>query len=632
MTSIPAGVALDERSHYEVAAAVVHQVSKLARHLPDEDAVWRAFARWRGAELAEYVQTVRQTRHSIFYYQLQHLYEFGIENVPAEHRESFCFQAGQHFGRVLLGEAICPVLQLALAKPGTFQFTVVEMLRMHLVRFSGNRYGLEAEFRPHELILSIQDRAASFTAGYLNQYGLIPERCFRNSLHFIAGTVDGFISHLIKDYQPGQNDFNILQRCGVIRLAVAENSSFNYEWLLQTLMGFLQQVQARQRVEVKETQLESDLVVASSSMREAWDKIRRASQSDEVVLLLGESGTGKTFIAQKIHSLSRRCQGPFIAVGLTSDLGSDNLVQSNLFGHERGAFTGATEQKQGLFSLAHGGTILLDEIGDASPELQAKLLRVIDSCTFKRLGGLRDIRVDVRIIAATHRPLEAMVREGKFRQDLYYRLNVIPIQVPPLRHRPESIPALADFLLTRITESSGRPSRKLSPALCALLQNYPWPGNVRELDHALRYAVAMSDAEILTLSEFPNAIRSHLQTQPEPAAGVGLADPPPAHGGVLDSEALRLCIRASDPRRLAGSACKYDFPCHVDFARRAYLATLIEECKGDLSLIGHYWDHHSEKTLRTLIQAFGLGEQLRAARLNSSRSADSESKDLPQTG
>ena len=605
---------MDDRSHYEVAAAVVREVTRLSKSLPDEDAVWSAFARWRGAQLHEYIQTIRRTRHSIFYYQLQHLYEFGVEHVPAECREDFCLLAGRHFAEMLVGEAIFPMLQVALARPGMFQSAIVEMIRIYLLRFASTKYQLDAEFRQREVLLTVQDSLSALTDHYARQYGLDPQRCFRNSFHFIAGTVDGFTAQMVKDYQPCQFGFSIVGKRGTIRLAVEETSVFNYEGLLRTLLGFLQQIQARQRIEAEETKLENELAVASPLMREAWDRVRRASRCDEVVLLLGESGTGKTFIAQKIHALSPRRQGPFIQVGLTSDLGSDNIVLSNLFGHERGAFTGATEQKQGLFSLANGGTILLDEIGDASPELQAKLLRVIDTSTFKRLGGVQDITVDVRIIAATHQPVEAMVHQGKFRQDLYYRLNVIPIHVPPLRLQPESIPALADLLLARVTRVPGNLPRKLSPELRSLLQHYPWPGNIRELEHALRHAVAMSDAEVLKLADLPSAIRTHFQTLPEGSPAPTDTSRSAAANRIVDREALRLAIRASDPKVVAETTKKYELTCHIDSIRKTYLATLIEECNGDLSLIGHYWDHGSEKTLRSLIRAYDLVDLLYAVR------------------
>ncbi len=617
-TSAVAERRFDDRSPYAAAAAVVRTIAQLSNEFRDDEAVWNAFARWRGAQLDEYVRTVRRTQHSIFYYQLEHLYEFGTEHVPAESRESFCFLAGRRFTDATLDESLYPILQVALAQPGQFQATVVDMIRRYLYRFTGNKYQLAAEYQPANIVLTLQERFAEDAAKYLRQFGLEPARCFQNSFNFISGGMDVFASHIIKNYAGGPLTAQIAGQRGQVLLPVAENSAFDYEGLLQTLLGVIQQIQARQRSEYEERRLESDLVVASPAMRETWNKVRRASQSDEAVLLLGESGTGKTFIAQKIHSLSNRRERPFIQVGLTSDLGSDNIIQSNLFGHERGAFTGATEQKQGLFSLADGGTILLDEIGDASPELQAKLLRVIDTCTFKRLGGVRDLRVDVRILAATHHSLEALADAGKFRRDLFFRLNVIPLHVPPLREQPEAIPALADFLLARITRAPRQLPRKLSPELVPLLQRYPWPGNIRELEHALRHAVAMSDAETLKVADFPGALRLSFQKPAAPrvapavAAGAG---PEPA---LIHEDALRLAIRAADVSALNAASKKHELPCHIDFARKVYLAALIEECQGDLSRIGNYWDRHSEKTLRTLIKSYGLTDHLQAARARGS--------------
>ncbi len=601
---------VDDRSPYAAAAAAVRATSQLAPNLGNEEAVWTAFAKWRNANLAEYLLTLRRTQHSLFYYQLQHLYEFCTEQVPADYREQFCFLAGRSFGQATLSETLFPLLQVALAKPGQFQATVAEMIRMYLHRFAGTKYRLVPEFEPGQIRLILQDRYSEIVAQNLKQYGLDPLRCFRNSFHFISGAVDYFASRIVRGYQTLPFGFQCDRQRGIICLPVGETSAFDYERLLETLLAFIYEVQARQRSDSEEHQLQNDLVVASPLMRQAWDKVLRASRSDEVVLLLGESGTGKTFIARKIHSLSPRRDGPFIHVGLTSDLGSDNIIQSNLFGHERGAFTGATEQKQGLFSLADGGTILLDEIGDASPELQSKLLRVIDTSTFRRLGGVHDIQVNVRIIAATHQPLEAMAGEGKFRRDLYYRLNVIPIRVPPLRDQPESIPALAEFLLGRLMRAQRRPAGKLSPELLSLLCRYPWPGNIRELEHALRHALAMGESDALTLADFPETVRAHFRHDPQP----GPQQPKPNRLEIIDREALRLAIRASNPKDVIASDNGQVLPCHIDYAKRIYLEALIEECQGDLSLIGHYWDHHSEKTLRALIHRLGLAASLQTAR------------------
>lgn len=607
----------EDRSPYAAAAAVVRTILQFSPEFKDEERVWSAYAAWRGANLGEYVKTLQRTQHSIFYYQLQHLYEFGKEQVPAQFREKFCFLAGGNFGEATLGETLYPLLQVGLAQPGQFQATVINMIRSYLYRFTGNKYELTAKVDPEKIEFTVQERFSETIARYLRQYGLDPAHCFRNSFNFIAGAIDFFGSRILKGYQAMPFAFHTVGQRGFIHFPAAETNIFDYEQLLQRLLSSIQQIQARQRRDFEESRLESDLVIASASMRETWNKVRRASRSDEVVLLLGESGTGKTFIARKIHSLSDRKDGPFIQVGLTSDLGSDNIIQSNLFGHERGAFTGALEQKQGLFSLAHGGTILLDEIGDASPELQSKLLRVIDTATFKRLGGVQDIHVDVRIIAATHQPLETMAAEGKFRKDLYFRLNVIPIQVPPLREQPESIPSLTEFLLARLANNAQRVPARVPPELASLLQHYPWPGNIRELLNGLRHAVAMCDSETLSISDFPETVSNFFKKQSP------LTRCTPAHtdgGGspdIIDRRALRLAIRAHDPKSLKSATRKDEVPCAIDYARKVYLETLIDECHGDLALIGQYWDHHSEKTLRSAIRAFGLEQHLRAARRKS---------------
>jgi DNA-binding NtrC family response regulator len=186
--------------------------------------------------------------------------------------------------------------------------------------------------------------------------------------------------------------------------------------------------------------------------------------------------------------------------------------------------------------------------------------------------------------------------------------------VPPVREQPEAIPALADFLLARITRSPRQLPRKLSPDLVPLLQHYPWPGNIRELEHALRHAVAMSDAEMLKLADFPGALRLSFQKQTQLTIAAGSSAGAERKPALIDLGALRLAIRATDLSALIATDKKHELPCHIDFARKAYLAALIEECQGDLSLIGHYWDRHSEKTLRSLIKSYGLADCLQTAR------------------
>jgi DNA-binding NtrC family response regulator len=227
----------------------------------------------------------------------------------------------------------------------------------------------------------------------------------------------------------------------------------------------------------------------STKMREAVDTARKAAISKSTVLLLGESGTGKEIFARAIHNWSERKNEPFIAincVGLSKD-----LLESELFGHERGAFTGAHQLKKGKMELAHGGTVFLDEVGDISVELQTKLLRFLQEREFERLGGTQPIPVDVRVIAATSRDLSTAIKQGRFREDLYYRLNVIPISLPPLRERREDIPVLAKHFLRRFAAEAKKNFTGIEAEAQARLVAYGWPGNVRELANAIERAVVL---------------------------------------------------------------------------------------------------------------------------------------------
>ena len=607
----------DQRSMYEVAVAVVRQILKLCPHHGGEEGVWRAFATAQGRNQVPYFEAVQQTRHSLFHYELQQLIEFGIGEVAAEHRESFCLAAGQTLGASALEETVYPLLSAVGGYRGGVQERLAKMISMYLQHYAGDEYLLTSRFTPAEVVLQIKEQYQGRAAAYFANYGLDAARCFQQNLELIAGGLDAVLSAMIRPYN--SSGLRCLCRSGEgqIHLPVTATSEFAYDWLSANLLGLLQRLQLRQQVENEQRELENDLVIASPVMSLTWDRIRRASRTDETILLLGESGTGKTFIAKKIHELSSRRHRPFINVGLTSDIGSENLVQSTLFGHERGSFTGATERKQGLFSLAHGGTVLLDEVGDASAELQAKLLRVIETGTFRRLGGLEDIRVDVRIIAATHRDLEQSVRDGTFRADLLFRLNVIPVRIPPLRERAESIPALAEYLVGRLSaRNSGRP-KALAAGLVEQLRRYPWPGNIRELDHALRHAVAMSDTDTIELSGFPSVIREHLQgtaSVPVPSSVLPDVKPP-----IMDMDELRSAIRSTDALALSREAQPSRFPAHIDYARKQYLTALIEAFDGDLPLIGQFFDRGSEKTLRNLIRSFGLEGTLQTARSRGTR-------------
>ncbi len=241
------------------------------------------------------------------------------------------------------------------------------------------------------------------------------------------------------------------------------------------------------------------------AMQEALRIARTVAATNTTVLLLGESGTGKEVVARAIHQWSPRAEHPFIAincVALTPD-----LLASELFGHERGSFTGATAQKKGRFELADGGTLFLDEIGELAPDLQAKLLRVLQDKEFQRVGGVRDIRVDVHILAATNRDLHQAMQRGTFREDLYYRLNVVAITLPALRERRADIPAYVHHFIAHYSREVNRPGLSITPEAVDMLQAYRWPGNVRELQNAIERAVVLSSGPYLTLADFPTEIR-----------------------------------------------------------------------------------------------------------------------------
>ncbi len=243
----------------------------------------------------------------------------------------------------------------------------------------------------------------------------------------------------------------------------------------------------------------------SPRMREALHLMEIVAPSEATVLLLGDTGTGKELAAQAIHLNSLRRQGPFVVVNCAAL--PETLLESELFGHERGAFTGATTRKEGRFLLAHRGTLFMDEVGELSAATQAKLLRVLQTREFEALGSTRTLKVDVRIIAATNRNLEAMVQEGAFREDLFYRLNVFPITLPPLRERLEDLPWLTEFFLRRYRDKYQRPVRCLAPEVLEAMRAYHWPGNIRELENIMERSVIICQGDVLTLSNLPPALQ-----------------------------------------------------------------------------------------------------------------------------
>ncbi len=238
-----------------------------------------------------------------------------------------------------------------------------------------------------------------------------------------------------------------------------------------------------------------NLIGVGPSMRRVFAILQKVAETDLTVLVRGESGTGKELVAQALHQRSTRKSRPFVAVNCAAI--SSELVESELFGHEKGAFTGADARRQGRFEAAEGGTILLDEIGDMPAQTQAKVLRVLQERSFERVGGNKPIAVDVRVVAATHRKLEEEVRRGRFREDLYYRLRVVEIELPALRERREDIPALALRFLERVTERLGLEKKRLGESALAKLARHPWPGNVRELQNAIEQASVLAAGAVI---------------------------------------------------------------------------------------------------------------------------------------
>lgn len=249
-----------------------------------------------------------------------------------------------------------------------------------------------------------------------------------------------------------------------------------------------------------------NIIGDSEKMHQIFETIEKVADTDSTILILGESGTGKELIAKAIHYNSYRREGPFIPVNCAAI--PSELLESELFGHEKGAFTNAIRTRIGRFELANGGTVFLDEIGDMSPNLQSKLLRVLQERQFERIGGVKTVKIDIRIIAATHQDLKVEVEQGKFRQDLYYRLNVIPIRVPPLRERHSDIPLLVHHFLNHFNRSKKRKIQGINNEALNRLMEYHWPGNVRELENIIERIVILTNNDSITVQDLPEKIQN----------------------------------------------------------------------------------------------------------------------------
>jgi PAS domain S-box-containing protein len=294
----------------------------------------------------------------------------------------------------------------------------------------------------------------------------------------------------------------------------------------------LQQENVALREEVDKASMFEEIVGASPTLMAALSRACKVAGSDSTVLITGETGTGKELVARAIHRRSRRASRAFVAVNCAAI--PRDLISSELFGHEKGAFTGAVQRRLGRFELANGGTIFLDEVGELSSETQVALLRVLQEREFERVGGRERIRVDVRVIAATNRDLAAAVADGTFRQDLFYRLNVFPLEMPPLRERREDIPMLVEYFIGGYARRAGKTFRRVSKRTLDCLQSYPWPGNVRELQNVIERSVIVSETDEFTVDESWLSQRGRRL-----GAGVGLSSSLAAHEKAIVEDALR---------------------------------------------------------------------------------------------
>jgi len=316
---------------------------------------------------------------------------------------------------------------------------------------------------------------------------------------------------VLKKIKEGNNFTSVIMISGHSNIDTAVNAIKlgAYDFLekplsLEKVLILIKNALDMQRLERRIGEEKWEIVGQSPQIIALKETIRKAASSNSRILIYGESGTGKELVARAIHNESPRRNSNFIEVNCAAI--PHELIESELFGHEKGSFTGAFERKKGKFELAHGGTLFLDEIGDMSPATQAKVLRVIETQEFQRVGGHKKIKVDVRIIAATNKNLQEEIKKNNFREDLYFRLNVIPIHIPPLRERKEDIPLLADYFLKEFAQQYGQKSKKLSKRAMQTLMSYDWPGNVRELKNIIERFVIMNPAEIIDFKEMPFAM------------------------------------------------------------------------------------------------------------------------------
>jgi PAS domain S-box-containing protein len=332
----------------------------------------------------------------------------------------------------------------------------------------------------------------------------------------------------------------------------------------------LQQENVALREEIDKTSMFEEIVGTSPALAVVLSRVSKVATSDSTVLITGETGTGKELVARAIHRRSRRASKAFVAVNCAAV--PRELIASELFGHEKGAFTGATQRRLGRFELADGGTIFLDEVGELLPDTQVALLRVLQERSFERVGGSEAVRVDVRVVAATNRDLEEAAAEGRFRQDLFYRLSVFPVQMPALRERGDDIPMLMEYFIDRYARKMGKVFRHINRRTLDRLKSYPWPGNVRELQNVIERSVIVCDSEEFTIDD------SWLSAAPSAGSTIALSSTLSAHERTIIENALRDCGgRVFGP---AGAASRLGIP-------RSTLESKIRALRIDKSRFRH---------------------------------------------
>ena len=369
------------------------------------------------------------------------------------------------------------------------------------------------------------------------------------------------------------------------------------ERVLVTLRNALQQSALRSENRAFTLTMESryEIVGSSPVLGQVLEAVTRAAPTNATVLLLGESGVGKELVARALHRNSARAGQRFIQVNCAAI--PEDLIESELFGHERGSFTGATEKQIGKFEQADRGTIFLDEVGDMSPKTQAKVLRVLQEQEVERLGSARTIKVDVRVIAATNNDLEEAIARGEFREDLFFRLNVIPIVVPPLRARPEDIPALVQHFARRTSEEHNLKPKRFDPRAMETLQRYRWRGNIRELRNTIERVMIMSPGDLVRVEDLPSEVRAEMPSALPGTDAAALAGPGGGASGGL------VAASEGDP---SGASTLREFK---DASERAYLVLKLREHRWNISKTAEVIDTPRSNLYKKLEQ-YGIKQEI----------------------